>query len=277
MASLTLLPSNSAKLEKIYERAFERARELYVVSAYLTNWNSDLKLSRGCKVKIIIGKDFGITRKEACKQVLKWLPSNCKHSFYVAAYIGGFHPKAMFWKERDGKCYSLVGSSNLTEAAFKSNYEANLYSQVNSKTYQDVTEWVGELIEHHSRPVDPKWLAEYKEARLVGKKTGGSPDISNRADDFPLPEVTKNQVNKALNYRRQQVKAFAQIREPLKRLFLDGAFCKPGGSTPPAFCRDGNSTSVAIHARGIPRSRLKLPLHGTHGFTESLPRRGRVF
>ena len=72
-------PSTEARLKKVYEKAFEEATELFVVTAYLTDWDSSLKLNSGCKgFRVIIGKDFGITRKEACRSVIKWLPRERK-------------------------------------------------------------------------------------------------------------------------------------------------------------------------------------------------------
>jgi len=79
-----------------YRTAFADADELYVVSAYLTEWDDKLRLAPTCKrFRFIIGKDFGITRKEACRKVLKWLPAARKSDFLVAEEITGFHPKAI--------------------------------------------------------------------------------------------------------------------------------------------------------------------------------------
>lgn len=222
MPSLLLNPG-SAQLAKLYERAFKQARELYIVSAYLTAWDTELQLSKGCKFRMVVGKDFGITRKDACRKVLKWLPTNRKQNFYVAAYIGGFHPKAIFWKDRNDQHHMLVGSSNLTEAAFQSNYEANLYSRVTSQVYRDAVEWIERIIEK-SRPVDSAWLESYREAKLTGKKKNATvPVPSNSSKDFPVPQLNQEQLAEALKWRRGQIRAFAQIRGPLKRLFRRGA------------------------------------------------------
>ena len=121
-------PNDQSDLAHHYKRAFENAAELFIVTAYLTDWDDKLKLQPSCSsFRIIIGKDFGITRKAACEKVMRWLPSKRKGQFMVADGIAGFHPKAIFWKEKDGRCFSIVGSSNLTRAAFETNYEANLY------------------------------------------------------------------------------------------------------------------------------------------------------
>src|SRR5690349_19035385 len=102
-------------LSKNYQRAFAEAVELFVVSAYLTEWDGTLKLNPKCtKFRFIVGEDFGITRKTACEDVLRWLPRNLKGTFRVAVANGGFHPKAVFWKDGAGRRNALVGSSNLT-------------------------------------------------------------------------------------------------------------------------------------------------------------------
>lgn len=218
-----ILSPGSAQLGRLYERAFEHARELYVVSAYLTAWNTDLRLAKGCKFRMVVGKDFGITRKDACRKVLKWLPANRKQNFYVAAYIGGFHPKAIFWKDENNQHHMLVGSSNLTEAAFKSNYEANLYSRVDSRTYEDALEWIERIIEK-SRPVDSSWLKTYQEAQLTGKKNNAAvPLPSDPSKDFFVPRISQERFQEALKGRRDQIRAFSQIRGPLKTLFRRGA------------------------------------------------------
>lgn len=191
MPSLILNPG-SAQLGKLYERAFQHARELYIVSAYLTAWDTDLRLTKGCRFRMVVGKDFGITRKDACRKVLKWLPANRKQNFYVAAYIGGFHPKAIFWRDKNNQHHMLVGSSNLTEAAFQSNYEANLYSRVNSKVYRSAVEWIETIIEK-SRPIDSAWLDTYREAKLTGKrKNVAIPLPSNPSKIFPFLNSAKS-------------------------------------------------------------------------------------
>ncbi|MEH6534476.1 MAG: phospholipase D family protein, partial [Photobacterium frigidiphilum] len=122
-------PESSSEISNIYRKAFNNAVELYVVTAYLTDWDSSLVINDLCEsFRVIIGKDFGITKKTACIKVMNWLPAERKSQFLVADDISGFHPKAIFWKEQGDKYFALIGSSNLTKAAFESNYEANFYS-----------------------------------------------------------------------------------------------------------------------------------------------------
>src|ERR1700683_4916940 len=120
-------PDSKSKLSHLYQKAFENAVELFIVTAYLTAWDASLKLTPKCRrFRLIIGKDFGITRKGACETVMRWLPAKRKGQFLVADRIGGFHPKAVIWTEADKKVFAIIGSSNLTRAAFETNYEANV-------------------------------------------------------------------------------------------------------------------------------------------------------
>jgi hypothetical protein len=90
-------PSESGKLSALYHRAFKESKELFIVTAYLTEWDESLALNDGCRgFRLIVGKDFGITRKAACEAVLKWLPAKRKSQFLVADLIDGFHPKVTF-------------------------------------------------------------------------------------------------------------------------------------------------------------------------------------
>jgi hypothetical protein len=98
MPTLFLHPVVSGqRIAHLYKRAFAEAVELYVLSAYLRTWDTTLKINRQCGIfAFIVGKDFGITRKQACRDVLRWLPRQRKPFFLIADGIAGFHPKALF-------------------------------------------------------------------------------------------------------------------------------------------------------------------------------------
>jgi len=62
-------PSGNNNLSIHYDTAFKNAVELFVVAAYLTEWDSSLVLNPSCSTfRIIIGSDFGITRKAHVKR-----------------------------------------------------------------------------------------------------------------------------------------------------------------------------------------------------------------
>ena len=110
--------TKSTELRDLYNRALGEAEELYIASAYLTEWDVSHKLGSACRrVVFLVGTDFGLTRKAAMLNVLRWIPKGISFSFLaVQSQTGGFHPKIVAWKTRAGKCRCLIGSSNLSKA-----------------------------------------------------------------------------------------------------------------------------------------------------------------
>ncbi len=79
-----------------------------------------------------------MSRKKAMLEVLRWTPKGA--SFLINAVSqsgppGGFHPKIIFWKAASGKHYCVLGSANLSKAAFHHNYEANAFSLITKKEF----------------------------------------------------------------------------------------------------------------------------------------------
>ncbi len=224
MRSTELILVPGSDLRALYRRAFSEAVEIYILSAYLTSWDDEVKLRRGCKIKLIVGQDFGITRKDACQKVLKWLPKNQRINFRVAVGIGGFHPKAIFWMDEGGSRYVLVGSSNLTDAAFRSNYEANLYQVVSNREYGDLVRWF-EKIKEHTVEVGPNWFKSYNEVKLRGRKVKGGmvPTPTYFALDRMVPSLGNRLEAALLKSRRAQVRAFSKIKRRLRKVFAMGA------------------------------------------------------
>lgn len=213
-------PDSNSELSGRYQHAFKHAVELFIVTAYLTDWDASLKLNEDCRrFRLIIGRDFGITRKAACEAVLNWLPAQRKSQFMVADMITGFHPKAAFWKETGGECFAIVGSSNLTRAAFETNYEVNLFSRISASEYEAAKRWVRD-IEKLSIPVSEDWLSQYKEATPTGggkgKRIKDTPPVTPLvALKLPKPAGTKRQVK----FRRGQLAAYKRHQNSLIRLF----------------------------------------------------------
>ncbi|MDO6537959.1 phospholipase D family protein [Alteromonas stellipolaris] len=224
-------PSSVSEITDIYKQAFSEAVRLYVVSAYLTEWDISLQLNDGCKkFRVIVGKDFGITKKSACLDLMKWLSAERKSQFMVADAIDGFHPKAIFWMDKSDNCFSLIGSSNLTKAAFHKNYEANIFSEISKDEFIKSEEWIKE-IEDQSVVVSEDWLGEYQEAKPAPNKNSkhkykGANVITLK---LPNPSGSKRQVAK----RRVQLTAHDNLKDSLKNLFLK--------------CRDGNISSSEFY------------------------------
>lgn len=201
---------DDSSLSEQYETAIEEAIELHIVSAYLTDWSVRAKLRKDCdELTFIVGTDFGITTKDACRSVLKWLPRTMKNDFLAADNIGGFHPKLVLWKNEAGECSVILGSSNLTKAAFSTNYEANARFSVSQEQYEDIKSWIY-AIRLQCSPISEDWIDEYVEASRPSPKRSGrkAPVVS-----LELPEG--DDIDAAIKRRRAQQKSFAQIREPL--------------------------------------------------------------
>lgn len=209
----------NARLALHYRSAFEEAVELAVVSAYLTEWDASLTLNPKCRqFKMIVGKDFGITRRRACEAVIKWLPPSHKSDFLVADGIACFHPKAAFWKTAEGNCYALVGSSNLTQAAFKTNVEANAFNRISRAQYEGVQQWLHEIVER-SVTCTTDWLQSYQEANIP--RTGGRRGTAGLAKAEPLAPIPLPipRSEKLILVRRGQARAHARLAKKFHNLF----------------------------------------------------------
>lgn len=215
---LMLYPiEGDAPLSRHYERAFSYAAVLFVVTAYLTDWDESLPLNSKCrKLRIITGRDFGITRRSACEAVMRWLPARRKGDFLVADRIGGFHPKAVFWKEADGQAFAIVGSSNLTRAAFKTNYEANFFSRVSSEDFQNVEKWMA-VIERECLPMSKDWLDQYTEApRSPGRS---AKDQKDQTPIVGLPVPRPTGMASLIKSRREALAQYMKKRDGLIKFF----------------------------------------------------------
>lgn len=225
---LVLLPYNSGSdLQILYHRALQESEELYILSAYLTEWDTSVKLGGQCKsFAFIVGKDFGITRKAACEKVIGWLPRSRQAHFLVAELIDGFHPKALFWREPDGSCHALVGSSNLSKAAFATNHEINGHSEISSHVFEAAKTWVFEA-KKSCVMLNKSWLEGYAEAvqtRKPGSARNQSAPALGRVFNLRLP--TKKSIasmGSTLDFRRTQMLTFRNLKEELRAHFKSAA------------------------------------------------------
>lgn len=205
--------SNDKALISIYEKAVSEAVELYIFSAYLTHWDVKNKLnSKLQEFKFIFGQDFGLSKKEAIRKVLKWLPSHLKFTLMVAQGIQGFHPKAVFWKNDKNEYYALIGSSNLTHAAFNSNYEANILTKISEQDFIKVKSWANEIA-MKSIPVSEDWLEEYQEAEINYKKSTVRQSVMDK-----LFMEMPNYNQELIAARRKQMRNHQTVCNQLKNL-----------------------------------------------------------
>lgn len=221
-----------SSLHEAYARAFSQARELYIVNAFLTEWPSGVSLNRKCETfLLVIGADFGTTRRAAVESALAWLPKRFPDTVLAFNQKGvNFHPKAGLWREHDGTCYFLIGSSNLTMAAFERNVEANVTLRLEEEEYAQALEWVA-AIDRGSVVVNDQWLRRYNEAPMRGGGQGSrakaSTDDSGETGEEPVFNLAlgletatdRRRFKGFLTTRREQRTVFdARAKRPLLQL-----------------------------------------------------------
>ena len=216
------LSPNAAKLTEVrdvYNRALAEAEELYIASAYLTDWDISYRLSSACKrIVFLVGTDFGLTRKAAMLNVLRWIPKHIPSSFLaVQSHTGGFHPKIVVWKTHSGKYYCLIGSSNLSKAAFSKNCEANVMTETSSHDFKRICAWL-DSVATDSSPISKDWIEHHYREAPVAHKGGkeGRNIIQIKPSNLPRGPACARFVRR----HRQQQAAFHEIAKPLRAAAL---------------------------------------------------------
>jgi hypothetical protein len=219
--------TKSNELRDIYNRALQEAEELYVASAYLTDWDLNIKLNPACKtVVFLVGTDFGLTRKAAMRNVLRWIPKGGSFSFFaVPPQNAGFHPKIMVWRSVAGRHYCLLGSSNLSKAAFSANYEANILTPISTAEYATIREWI-DSISQQSDSVSEDWIDHhYTESQWKPKgQKKAATVIAIKPSHLPRGAAC----TRAVRERRKQQAAFQEISGPFRTAVLQ---CSKGQIT----------------------------------------------
>lgn len=214
------------QLRAAYDRAFKEATELYIASAYLTDWNPSKRLGSQCKhLSFFVGTNFGLSRKSAMLGVLRWLPKS--GSFLFNAVLsgglpGGFHPKIIFWKTSASKHFCVVGSANLSKAAFQDNYEANAFMPITKAEFEQLRMWLSRV---QSVPITKDWIQhKYTEAPLAKLKKSGAPNQVSAHFSFKFkPGINYGRLIQA---RRQRQVAFEKVEQSVRRKIVDCAHGK---------------------------------------------------
>lgn len=209
------LPDDEPILHELYASVLQTAEEIYILSAYLTEWDFNVSLNKSNqRFSFIFGRDFGLSRKKAIKSVLNWLPNNKKHGLLVAENINGFHPKCLIWS-KNNQYYSLIGSSNLTVAAFTNNYEINIVNEITFEEFNNFKIWI-ESIKKQCIAVSDDWLEQYKESQLTAKNLHDYIDTSTENTEVIIAAAHNIQFNSELiKLRQQQLKNHDRIRSNL--------------------------------------------------------------
>jgi hypothetical protein len=145
--------------------------------------------------------------------VLKCVPKGMS-SFFAADTESGFHPKIVAWKASSGKHYCIIGSSNLSRAAFSANYEANIFSPISAREFGRICKWIDEI---GMIPITEEWITgHYQEAKPARRNKAASAPIQIKARLLPKSAACAQSVK---NKRRNQ-QAFAGVEQKLRKLFI---------------------------------------------------------
>jgi hypothetical protein len=134
---MMLLTSSTALRETLAD-CLDRSSEVYIAAAWLRDGFSLQQLIKSkCRFQAVIGTDFGMTDPDSVKRL--WKSSDRADVVRLFPATGNtFHPKLYLFKTSDG-WESLVGSANMTAAAFADNYEAMAHLRL---TAQEWAEWL---------------------------------------------------------------------------------------------------------------------------------------
>ena len=182
-----LNPKDNENLIDLYNGAFKRAEEIYIATAFLTDWSFPHKPAKVCKKFVaLVGTNFGLTRKAACLSLLEWLPRSLRGNIFAfPSDENTFHPKVLIWKERK-EYFALIGSSNMTSAALSENYEINSFSRIKQEEYERIVQWFNGCIKL-SDPISKSWITRYKESKIGGKKSKGEITFNPNVLNIKLP------------------------------------------------------------------------------------------
>ena len=208
-------PKASEGIRAVYVRALRDAQELYIATAYLLDWDRAYKLNAICeRLVFLVGTDFGLTRKNALTHVLNWMPRHVSAAFFgaVPRQDGNFHPKVVAWKDRTGKCYCMIGSSNLSKAAFSENCEANVLTAIPEQEFARIGRWLDEIAES-AVPVSKDWIDHHYSEAKIAKKAGAKERLRIKPDLLPDGEACR----RAVRRRRSEEAKFAEIGNRLRR------------------------------------------------------------
>jgi HKD family nuclease len=203
------------KSKDVLFEAITTADEIWWASAYLTSWPlapNCIPKSNCTSCNIVVGSDFGITRKAALLDLLKW-SKKAMSNVYINE-MSGFHPKTILWKSGK-KYYALIGSSNLSVAAWSSNVELNAVIDITKEEYVNLTDWFQDYVISISPMLDAKWLKRYHESPRKSKpKTDAIDQINKRIKilgdvDLKIPRQQQKIYNKNKSKFEQLVKSCA--------------------------------------------------------------------
>jgi hypothetical protein len=128
------------------------------------------------------------------------------------------------WKDRLGRRSLVVGSSNLTQAAFSVNHEANTLLRITGAQYDQIRQWVYAIREKGS-PISEDWLAKYREKPLSSERRGGGAKSGPPIPVIPIKLPKGDYLEEFIRERRSNQRRFTL---PGKRLIKLIRLCASG-------------------------------------------------
>lgn len=124
----------------------------------------DAFLRRGGRLDVVLGTDLP-TDPEAIERLLAvqaQFSSSVRIRRFQSGPKGVFHPKLVVFQHANGRLVAIVGSSNLTDAGWGWNHEANVLV-TDQPTAQRLNNYVRELLlGGFARKISEAWIKKYR-------------------------------------------------------------------------------------------------------------------
>lgn len=163
----------------------------------------------GCRLRLTVGIDLGGTSKEVLEELLRW---NCEvFVFHNPISRATFHPKVYLFESASAATL-IVGSNNLTDGGFYTNYEASIrYDFVlpaDVAQYRQIVDPLRPFIEPQGATVQ----------RLTAELIAVLTSRGQLTTEAQARERRRNQTRREINTEHQPANPFVAERVPLPPL-----------------------------------------------------------
>ncbi|WP_135611126.1 phospholipase D-like domain-containing protein [Methanococcoides sp. AM1] len=193
--TIKFIDSISNDLNNEIPELFDSSDKVSIAVAFLKNSGLDLikqsiKENTDTKISIITGLDFSITDVEALRELLD-LGINCS-----IVHGTNFHPKLYIFENEDDNATIIVGSSNLSEGGFSTNYEANLMftGKASESPIKNAIEYFKQL-DSESVLLDDEIIKLYSENKTMNEDDRDKANEKNKEATMKLNEYLNSKVD----------------------------------------------------------------------------------
>jgi HKD family nuclease len=196
MSTALIQNDSDEHLEKLLA-LINGAEEISIAGAFIKDSGMNLMgnalkkaIRLGATVKIIAGRNFGLTEPKALWDLFDWC-KNSNSALFLSKYESNvvFHPK-MYLFSAQGQATLVVGSANMTSGGLANNHEVSMvhHCKTTDKIWKDAIGYFELLLSNHAVPANRLYLMRYegfyKEARSNSKNTMKEP--RRKDDTFPF-------------------------------------------------------------------------------------------